>query len=578
MNQGRIEQVGTPDEVYDVKLGKLLFLLAWPLWLLVKSSVSALFVRLPAPQGEEITRSQAPAMFNAMDDMRRRMKGPRFHHVLITDDVNAAVMQRPLFGLFGWPRNYLILGLPLLESLSPQEALAVVAHEYGHLAGSHSRFGAYIYRLRNSWGTVQELAQRWEGWSGKPMQKLVGWYAPYFNAYTFVLARANEYQADAASAELVGANVAASALKRVHLAVAHRDVFMKEVIDGIATQEQPPHDLAWQWAQHVRRDPGEGFALGWLRDALARQTDATDTHPALTQRLAALLRAGPDVEMLPAPIDGSSAADAWLGAHVAKLRTHMQNAWRERVAEPWAERHQEWQRQKQRLVVLNEQAELSQEERLERIRLRMQLEPSHDARPDLIEFNHDFADHAVALYLEADLRLDKDDESGLALLDRVMTLDPEAIKPACERAFAFLTKRGAKDGARVYEERWNARTQMEQQRAMQMHRLDVAHELRNPDDLPADACDKAVLIVRTVGASVQQAYLVRRVLPADPSLPTYVLIVKLSLWARLRKRHGKVVDDLAAHQWPMHLQICTMHGEFAKLEKKVAPLFQAALL
>ena len=27
---------------------------------------------------------------------------------------------------------------------------------------------------------------------------MIRWYAPYFNAYTFVLARADEYQADAA--------------------------------------------------------------------------------------------------------------------------------------------------------------------------------------------------------------------------------------------------------------------------------------------------------------------------------------------------------------------------------------------
>ena len=92
--------------------------------------------------------------------MRRRMNGPRFHHVLVDDDVNAGVVQRPAFGLFGWPRNYLVLGLPLLEALPADEALSVVAHEYGHLAGSHGRFSAYIYRLRHTWGTVQAHIDR----------------------------------------------------------------------------------------------------------------------------------------------------------------------------------------------------------------------------------------------------------------------------------------------------------------------------------------------------------------------------------------------------------------------------------
>ena len=84
-----------------------------------------------------------------------------------------------------------------------------MAHEYGHLAGSHGRFSAFIYRLRITWGTVQNFAQRIQGWLGRLIAPLVGWYAPYFNAYTFVLARSDEYQADAASADLVGAAAAA---------------------------------------------------------------------------------------------------------------------------------------------------------------------------------------------------------------------------------------------------------------------------------------------------------------------------------------------------------------------------------
>ena len=59
---------------------------------------------------------------------------------------------------------------------------------------------------------------QWPGWVGAGARKALGWYVPYFNAYTFVLARANEYQADRASADLVGADVAAHALKRVNLA------------------------------------------------------------------------------------------------------------------------------------------------------------------------------------------------------------------------------------------------------------------------------------------------------------------------------------------------------------------------
>ena len=148
-----------------LKLGKLAALLAVPVFYLMKATVKALFIRIAAPQGHEIRREQAPALFEAIDRMRRKMGGPPVHHVLVDDRVNAGLSQRPAFGLLGWPRNYMVLGLPLLEALPPDEALSIVAHEYGHLAGSQNRFSAFIYRLRHTWSTVESHVDQVEGWS-----------------------------------------------------------------------------------------------------------------------------------------------------------------------------------------------------------------------------------------------------------------------------------------------------------------------------------------------------------------------------------------------------------------------------
>ena len=248
-----------------LKFGKLLFFLAVPLWFLVRSAMKALFVRLPAPQGEALARSDAPALFAAIDGMRRQLRGPAVHRVLLVDEVNAAIVQRPLFGLFGFPRNHLLLGLPLLESLSPDEALAVVAHEYGHLSGSHGRFAAFIYRLRLSWATIEALARHWQGFFGRWLGRAVAWYAPYFNAYTFVLARANEYEADRAAADLVGKPVVAAALKRVNVAAPQYQAFIGDTFGRIGDQPRPPADLAQRWASEAATVAQAGAALAGRR-------------------------------------------------------------------------------------------------------------------------------------------------------------------------------------------------------------------------------------------------------------------------------------------------------------------------
>ncbi|MBQ5950267.1 M48 family metalloprotease, partial [Massilia sp. ST3] len=274
------------------KFGKLLLLLAVPLWFTLKSGLQALFVRFPAPCGREIARADAPSLFAALDDMRVRMGGPRFHHVLVVNDVNAAVVQRPAFGLVGFPRNYLLLGLPLLECLDPDEALAIVAHEYGHLAGAHGRFSAFIYRLRHTWDTVQAHLDHFEGWAAKLARPLVRWYAPYFNAYTYVMARADEYRADAAAAELVGAASASHALKRVNLVAPRYEQYMEHTYGRVDGESAPPADLLHGWAEYARRPCAAATLRVWLDDALDRQGHFADTHPTLRARLAALARHG----------------------------------------------------------------------------------------------------------------------------------------------------------------------------------------------------------------------------------------------------------------------------------------------
>jgi Zn-dependent protease with chaperone function len=559
-----------------LKLGKLLLLLAIPLWYLVKASFTALAVRLPVPQGREITRREAPALFDAMDAMRQRMRGPRFHHVLIVDDVNAAVVQRPAFGLVGWPRNYLLLGLPLLESMPPQEALAVVAHEYGHLAGSHGRFSAFIYRLRHTWGTVQDHAGQVQGWLGRLVAPLVRWYAPYFNAYTFVLARADEYQADAASAELVGAGHAAHALKRVNLVAPLHQRFMARTFDRIAHEPAPPADLMQRWAEHAGEAPAVDDAPRWLAEALDRPGEVTDTHPTLRSRLQAL-QASPVAlaeapAALPPPLVGDSAAAVWLGALLAPLRQELQSRWREAVSEPWAERHADVQARRRRLAELRAAPQRSVDEDIERLRLMLQLEPDSDVMDQMAAFNAGHPDHAFGLFLEGAARVDRDDATGLALLDRAMALDPEATKAACERAHAHLRRQGDAEAAERYAQRWRQRDALETLRAQQLQHIGPAERLL-PDGL--DDATRARLRAQLAAHAhprVAAVYLARREIPADPTAVQFVMGFQLTWWGRYRRRQAEVVRHHAALDWPVPLIFVTLDGRLKPLRKTLRAL------
>jgi hypothetical protein len=123
------------EERFSFTRGWVLLFAGGLLW----ATLRALWVRFDEPDGVELQRDDAPALFDALDRIRARIKGPRVHRVYLDDDFNASIRQVPRFGLFGGAINSLSIGLPLLMMLDRRRLLSVLAHEYGHLRGNHGK-------------------------------------------------------------------------------------------------------------------------------------------------------------------------------------------------------------------------------------------------------------------------------------------------------------------------------------------------------------------------------------------------------------------------------------------------------
>src|SRR5690349_12960446 len=129
----------------------LLWKLIVPLLAFFFYILRSLWVRIPAPEGLVLSRADAKPLFALARECARKLRAPKPHTILLINDLNAGVVQVPRLGLFGWPKNYLLVGMPLLQALSPQEFRGVIAHEFGHLSARHGHFGSWVYRIRQTW-------------------------------------------------------------------------------------------------------------------------------------------------------------------------------------------------------------------------------------------------------------------------------------------------------------------------------------------------------------------------------------------------------------------------------------------
>jgi len=508
----------------------------------------AMWVRIPPPEGRSLARGDAPRLFAEIEQVRKALGAQKIHHVVVTPDFNAAVAQVPRLGLFAWPENYLVVGVPLMASVTLDEFRAVLAHEFGHLSRHHARFGNWIYRTRQTWHRLLAILEQENSLATKLFGRFFEWYTSYFNAYSFVLARANEYEADRASARVAGAAAAGSALIAVHAKAAYLDSqYWEKVWAGVQERAEPPQTPYSDLVALCKAVPLE-LGKAYAKVALDAKSDLNDTHPSLAARLQAL-GATPRTQFALT----RSAADELLGDALKRLTAEQDRTWREQVAPTWRERYDRATKQRERLADLESEAaasELSLDAAWERARLTESVAGRFAALPLYRQIAQRNPEYAPAIYAFGRLLVEGGDEQGVALVERAMTIDDDAQQAGAELLFEFY--RGRKDVAGM--DRWQTRL-----RALARRHAAVRAELTRfsrrdvfvPHSLSVETLARLNAAI-TAQLKVKRAWLARKCGEESSKVSGYLLLVEfarsihLSLGDRRTAIMQALLDQFAA--------------------------------
>jgi len=505
-----------------------------PMALLALVGLRALWVRLEPPAGKPLTPEQAPHLFDLLGRIRKKLKGPPIHAVVVDDAYNAAIVQLPRFGLFGGSRNYLIVGLPLMQALSVAQFTAVLAHEYGHLSGAHGHFASWIYRVRMTWARILDALHARPVWGGGIFLHFFDWYVPYFAAYSFVLARSNEYQADRAAADVTGTRTIADALAQVEVGARFlEERFWPRYFAGAHRSAAPdllPHrELPASLAGGLDGPD----AQAWLKAALHEETGVADTHPCLKDRLEALGE--------PARLPGkpeTTAARVLLGTRHSKFVASLDKVWAKENLREWGEIHRESQALKERAAAISARAKAGESlnaaelydigRAYERFSSEEKAEGCYRKALELAPEHHE-SHLALGRLLVA-----RRDPKAVAHLDKAIEGGGETALAATTLASRFLRDSGRPRDAERYDTKSMAHEAREQHKAA--HRVFLM-----PDDNygPHGLTDRELGLCRTTFrrlARVYEVHAVKKVLPGAGDLHLVFLVTPrvglvATLWA-----------------------------------------------
>jgi Zn-dependent protease with chaperone function len=272
---------------------KLALLLIVPS-LAVLGAIAVTALQRPGPpDGLPVRRDREPALWAAIEDLARRVGTRPPDDLLLVPDVNAAVSERTRwFGLAPGRRSMLI-GAPLLETLTVAQLSAVLGHELGHYGGRHTRLGGITYRGATALErTLGNLAEH-----GALVRWMFAGYAKLYFRVSQAVRRTQEIEADRFMVEIAGRDAAATALRSVRTNGAAWAFFLNRVVAPGARQGLAPADLFGGFrallAEPSRREELDRIA------AEPEETGPYDSHPSLGARLAAIARCPEPAGLVP---------------------------------------------------------------------------------------------------------------------------------------------------------------------------------------------------------------------------------------------------------------------------------------
>ncbi|MDR7192067.1 M48 family metalloprotease [Luteimonas terrae] len=396
----------------------------------IAALVRALWVRFEVPAGRLLAPHEAPALHAEVERLRAATGAPPLSGIVIDTQLNAAAASLPrLLGLAGH-RHYLVLGLPLLQLLDRDEAAAVIAHEFGHFGEQHGRLAGWLYRVRFTWYRAVEGLSRSGFLLSMPIARFYGWYAPLFDAWSFVLARAHEFRADATAARVVDRDAMTSALLRLeHGSGRMQSTLWPRVLARARVQSHPPAQLLAPLIDGLRASPHPDPAR--LLAIADRDVDPYDTHPVLARRLDAL---GAPAVLRPR---GEPAA-AWLGDALDGIERELDQHWRAQLRTEWQALHAAAANERARFRELDSMSVRSAEEAVEHARLFETVEIDRDPLPVLARAHAAHPDSAMAAFRLGLRQLQAGDVDGMTHLRQAVARDAGAVGPIGDALKALL--------------------------------------------------------------------------------------------------------------------------------------------
>jgi hypothetical protein len=178
------------------------------IWLAITATAAFLSYRLvtlkfPDRPGLQVNADHAPRLYQILQDIQCSYRWPKIHEIRISDQYELKLQKTPVYGLPFWSTNHITVGLPLLQTLSPDQFKYLLTRLIIQYSKRRAPVTNWVRQLRDVWNDYIRAYKHQQ----RPGDQVFYWfflgYSHVYNTLTTSAREADELRADSSALDLI---------------------------------------------------------------------------------------------------------------------------------------------------------------------------------------------------------------------------------------------------------------------------------------------------------------------------------------------------------------------------------------
>ena len=281
-------------------------------------------LKFSLPTGLDVTKEKSPHLLKLIEELQEEFGNPKIDRIIIRDKYEIRVIKTPRTHMPFLNTRTLIIGLPVLQTMSPLYFRALLARRIGQLSTQHTPVTTRLYFLNDIWAQFKISSTKSKNIFAKILGYFFRFYSYLYQKVLSPLLQEEELEADRYGMDLVNDRDMVECVVYEEVVTQFLNNKFWPKINHMAKRSKTPEYMPYSQMTKVVK---AGITDSEISETIQKALKLDVNHPAPMPSLIARLNHLGHAKPLPPKRLSKTAAEYYLGSSLGKIIQLFDKRW-----------------------------------------------------------------------------------------------------------------------------------------------------------------------------------------------------------------------------------------------------------